>query len=92
MACVAIVALPIGFFIRRKFSYQAQEILRNDPERIVAASREWETSSRSVCAETVMHFGFVLKALGTGWTFAGIFFVAAFVLLVVWRPQPELLL
>jgi hypothetical protein len=91
IACVAIVDVPIGHFIRKSHFDRARASLRNN-DRTTAVNL-WLLGNIMgfTFAETVMLFGFVLRILGASWNVVGIFFAAGFLLLLLWRPRPDLI-
>jgi hypothetical protein len=92
-AMVAMAALDglIAYYFRRKRMQPAAERLRLDPLD-QNALKSWKQSTLVVLTllVSVALFGFALRFMGATRAVSGTLFAAAFILMIVWRPQLDL--
>jgi len=83
IAVTAAIDLAIAFFLRRKFSADAREVLRTDPENVSALQR-WYLGQLTamVLFVSVGLFGLALRFMGASLVQASPFYLASLVLLL----------
>jgi hypothetical protein len=81
----------IAFYFRRTKLLPALETLRRDPNRSDAL-KNWRFSTlvSMVLVLSIGLYGFVLRFLGASQRVSWSFYVAALILLLLWRPKLEL--
>jgi disulfide bond formation protein DsbB len=91
IAVTAAMDVAVALFLRRKFSADAREVLRTDPENTAALDR-WYVGQLTamVLFVSIGLFGFAVRFLGASLAEAAPFYLVSLILLLASRPSEAL--
>ncbi len=91
LAVLAVSEVGIGTAFRSRLMRPAAEKLQRSPGDSAAMAQWLRGNILSFAfAFTVVLYGFVIRVLGFSWNIAAWFFVAGFLLLLLWTPRLDL--